>query len=109
MKKEYEDRTEYYNELGQVHRDHDLPAIEYKNGNKCWCINGKIHRENDLPAVEDIDGYKEWRINGKRHRENGPAVEYYNRKSYYLNDNLLFKDEYEEELIKIKLNRLKNI
>ena len=35
MKKEYEDRTEYYNELGKVHRE-DGPAIEYINGGKVW-------------------------------------------------------------------------
>lgn len=32
-----------------------------------------LHRDNDLPAVEYSDGYKEWRCNGELHRIGGPA------------------------------------
>ena len=27
---------------------------------KRWLVNGKLHRENDLPAVEWADGSKAW-------------------------------------------------
>jgi hypothetical protein len=87
---------------GILHRDNNLPAIEYANGNKAWyvngdrrCIggketmiidqygnkewyniNGRLHRDNDLPAVESFDGDKQWYINGKSHRDNDlPAFE----------------------------------
>ena len=61
-----------------LHRENDLPAIEYNAGTKEWCLNGKLHRENDLPAHEGFDGAKYWFINGERHRENGPAIEWAN-------------------------------
>ena len=37
---------------GVLHRDNDLPAIEFANGNKEWYQNGNLHRDNDLPAIE---------------------------------------------------------
>jgi hypothetical protein len=63
----------------RLHRDVDLPAIEWANGDKLWYISGKCHRDNDLPAVEWADGTKKWYISGKCHRENDlPAVDYAN-------------------------------
>lgn len=38
------------------------PAIEKKDGKKCWYLNGKQHRM-DGPAIESDDGL-EWWING---------------------------------------------
>ena len=32
------------------------------------------HRDRDLPAIEYANGDKEWWFYGKRHRDNGPAV-----------------------------------
>ena len=46
-------------------------------GNKCWydSVNKfELHRENDLPAVEYQNGSKSWYKNGVLHRENGPAM-----------------------------------
>jgi hypothetical protein len=58
-----------------LHRDDDLPAIEYADGGKEWWVNGKRHRDGDKPAVETFDGRKEWWFNGKRHRDRRePAV-----------------------------------
>ena len=69
---------------GLLHRDNDLPAIEYLNGDKYWFVNGKRHRDNDLPAIECLDGYKRWFLNGKCHRLGGlPATEYANGSKYY--------------------------
>ena len=83
-KYEFSNRIEYRNELGQLHRE-DGPAREWDNGTKVWCINGQYHRE-DGPAIEYTNGYKEWCLNG----------EYYT------------EQEWQQEIIKIKLERLKN-
>lgn len=86
---------------GRYHRDHDLPAIEWKDGARAWYRHGefhrdfdlpaidkpqtckayykkgKRHRDNDLPAYERRDGLKAWQYEGMIHRENGkPAVIY---------------------------------
>ena len=91
--KVYEDRTEWFNEQGQFHRE-DGPTIEYADGYKAWWINGKLHRE-DGPAIEYADGYKEWWINGKLHREDGPAIEWANGiKAWYLNGQRLTREEF---------------
>ena len=76
-------------------------TIEYRN------LLGQYHRE-DGPAIEWHNGRKSWFINNKRHREDGPAIEYSDgSKSWYLNDINYTEDQYQEELIKIKLERLK--
>jgi hypothetical protein len=36
---------------GVFHRDDDLPAVIYKNGQKEWWINGKLERRNANPVV----------------------------------------------------------
>jgi hypothetical protein len=51
---------EYRNESGQLHREDDLPAVEYSDGSKEWYINGLRHREYGLPAVEFSYGNKSW-------------------------------------------------
>jgi hypothetical protein len=73
---------------------------EYKNE------SGQYHRL-DGPAVEFEDGEKWWYINGKRHREDGPAIEYSDGdKRWYLNDIRYTEEEFQQEIIKIKLKRL---
>ena len=54
--------NKFWYKNGKLHRDGDLPAIEWANGEKCWYKNGYRHRDNDLPALELIDGTKEWCI-----------------------------------------------
>ena len=51
---------------GKLHRENDLPAVEWANGGKEWRVNGKLHRENGSPAIECADGSKEWWVNGKQ-------------------------------------------
>ena len=34
-----------------------------------WFQNGKLHRDNDLPAVVYANGDQIWYQNGKRHRD----------------------------------------
>jgi hypothetical protein len=74
----------------RLHREADLPAVEYINGKKYWYVNGQRHRESDKPAVEYADGYKEWWINDRRHRDGDlPAVERVNGyKSWFVNGKL---------------------
>jgi hypothetical protein len=55
----------WYNEAGLLHREDDLPAVEYATGTKQWYKNGKRHRE-DGPACEYPDGTKCWFINGEQ-------------------------------------------
>ena len=87
---------------GELHRDNDLPAVEYADGTKEWWFNGEVHRENGLPAIEYVDGRKEWWLNGMVHRENGlPAVERADgSKWWYLNDKKFTEPEYFKELYK---------
>ena len=42
-----------------------------------------LHRDNDLPAVEYPNGDKEWWCLGIRHRLNGPAVIYGNKQFWF--------------------------
>jgi hypothetical protein len=64
---------------GKLHRNNDLPAVEFADGTKKWYVNGKLHRDNDLPAVEFADGNKCWCENGRMHRLGGlPALEHVN-------------------------------
>ena len=81
-----EDRIEYRNEDGFLHRE-DGPAVEYLNGDKSWWVNGKRHRE-DGPATQWSIGFDVW----------------------YLSDAcFLTKEEFEHELVKLKLERLKRL
>ncbi len=58
-----------------IHRDNNLPAVEYSNGDKEWCQNGEYYRDNDQPAVEHVDGLNSWYQHGKLHRDGDkPAV-----------------------------------
>ena len=70
LEKEQKEMDEYKKEIdgqgtilwtknGELHRDDDLPAVEYEYGTKLWYKDGVKHRDNDLPAVEHADGTKE--------------------------------------------------
>ena len=50
----------WYNEVGELHRDGDLPAVEWKSGGKEWWINGILDRENDLPTIVYVTGTTVW-------------------------------------------------
>ena len=85
MEDKYEVKTDNFGTIryyknGKLHRDNDLPAVEWNNGDKEWHKEwhkeGKIHRIDD-PAIEDNYGNKHWYKEGKKHRDNGPAVEYF--------------------------------
>jgi hypothetical protein len=82
IRKEYSNRIEYQNEIGECHRE-DGPAIEYHNGSTSWYINGKLHRE-DGPARDWNNGSKFW----------------------WLNDKCYSEEEWKQEVAKIKLKRI---
>lgn len=58
-----------------LHREGDLPAVEYANGRKEWYKHGKRHRDGGLPAVEWADGDKEWWVDGVRYYPDRWTVE----------------------------------
>ena len=98
----------YKNENDLFHRE-DGPAYETISGTKEWYINGRLHRE-DGPAYERPDGYKEWWIGGRLHREDGPAVEFTDDYTwYYLNNDIYNKPDWELEVAKLKLERIKDL
>ena len=78
--------------------------IFYKNE------DGDFHRE-DGPAYIGITGTKAWLVNNKFHREDGPARigEEDNYDRYYLDDIEYTKEDWEEEIIKRKLHRIKDL
>ena len=55
----------WLNSKGQIHRDHDLPAVIYSNGACVWYQNDKLHRDNDLPAEMFPNGKCQWWVNDK--------------------------------------------
>jgi len=102
------DGNKYWHIYNILHREDDLPAVEFPNGDKLWYNNNKYHRIDgpakiysnggkywynndkcqrlDGPAIEFINGDIEWRITNKLHRINGPAMEYKSGyKEWYFN------------------------
>ncbi len=63
------------NAAGQIHRDGDLPAKEYKNGDKWWYQNDINFRANDLPTIVRNNGRQVWlNAEGYLNRLTGPAI-----------------------------------
>jgi len=58
---------------GNIHRDGDLPAVEYRTGRKEWYQHGVQHRDDGKPAVTG-KGDEYW-VNGVLFNPNGPAVD----------------------------------
>lgn len=62
---------------GKLHRENNLPAIEWTGGTREWYHRGKRHRDNDLPAIESYNGDRGWYQRGKLHRDNDlPAIQH---------------------------------
>ena len=95
--------------MGTIKRNKKSGSILYLDD------EGKWHRE-DGPAYYHKDIYEEWCINGQTHREDGPAriwgpKSYTSNRNpeYWLNDIKYSKDEWDYELLKKKLGRIKDI
>ena len=72
-RKVFENKIEYRNDKGELHRL-DGPARTYTDtGSKEWWVNGKQHRI-DKPAAEYGNGGVAWYHEGVLHRLDGPAV-----------------------------------
>ncbi len=74
---------------------------EYRNE------KGELHRTDGPAFITDLA--RNWYINGKLHREDGPALTYPGIKHWYLNGIKYTEEEYHQEVIKLKLERLKNL
>ena len=75
----------------------DLDKYKLDGGNICYCKKNKNIWHNPYGAAYiGTDGYKEYWIENKLHRLDGPAIMYLNdREYYYINGNLLTKEEFE--------------
>ena len=60
-----DDNMYWLNDLGQLHRDGDKPAIIWADGGRRWYKNGELHRDGDKPAVISASGTKLWYKNGE--------------------------------------------
>jgi len=57
-----------------LHRDGDLPAVIFDNGQMEWYFHGRPHRAGDKPAVMDTRGNMSWVVNGRIHRARDAGV-----------------------------------
>lgn len=82
--------TQRWYRNGQLHRDHDLPAVIKANGTKEWYQHDQRHRDNDLPALIWANSSQQWYQNGQLHRNNDmPAIIWSNgTQQWYQNDKL---------------------
>jgi hypothetical protein len=81
------------------------------NGVVRFYKDGKLHRDNELPAVEYPSGIKYWMKDGKGHRLTGPAEIYpEGEEGYYINGKQLTKEEHANhpEVKKYKLQQILN-
>lgn len=86
-----------------LHRENDLPAIEWHNGCKEWYWEGKKHRKNG-PAVIGLNGYGEWWFEGKKHREDGPALDWkWCEKEWFIHGVQYTEEEFKLFSVKKKL------
>ena len=69
------ERIIWVDDKGRFHRDGDLPAAIWRDGEQEWSIHGITHRDNDMPAIVEKDGTRLWFKHDNQHRDGGlPAV-----------------------------------
>lgn len=78
---------------GFLHRDNDLPSVEFANGDKEYHQEGQLDRQNDKPAIEKINGdvyyYQKWQL----HRDGGPAIKLHDGSEKWYQNNKLHRDD----------------
>ena len=80
-----------------------------EHGTKSYYRNNKLHRDGDLPAVEYSTGDKSWLRKGFRHRICGPAVEWSGGiKSWYVFGSRYSEDDYNKVISNLPLLYWKN-
>lgn len=96
-----------YRRCGRLHRDHDLPAVEWRSGARSWYRHGAFFRDHDQPAqigsdstqiwcnasdfhrlggpaiVSPADDFSAWYVHGQRHRKDRPAVMWQGREEFW--------------------------
>jgi hypothetical protein len=61
---------------GDIHRDHDSPAVVTQDGDQHWYRHGIRHRAGGRPAVMFANGDKQYWVKGVLHRDGDcPAIE----------------------------------
>ena len=45
------EETLFYFVDNNLHRENDLPAIEWQDGSRIWAVNHQIHRNTQNPAI----------------------------------------------------------
>ena len=76
---------------------------------KFWETEEEQSHREDGPAYESSNGIRTWFKNGMCHRDDGPAIIHKDGSySYYLNDQRYSKEEYWEEIEKIKKTKEEN-
>jgi hypothetical protein len=76
-----------------LHRDRDLPASEWSNGDKLWYKNELLHRDGDFPAIERTTGTKFWYKNGQMYRDGDlPTIEFADGDRYWYKNGLIHRD-----------------
>ena len=50
---------------GQLHRDHDLPAVVSREGHQAWYRHGQLHRAGGRPARITEDGKLSYWVDGE--------------------------------------------
>ena len=82
-----------YSEMLDIPNKNGCYIDEY--GTKFYYNNNLLHRDGDLPAIEWNDGEKHWYRKCMSHRLYGPAVEWCDGgKSWYLFDTYYTEDEH---------------
>ena len=107
----YENYVEWREPINNnLHREGDLPALEYSNGDKYWYINGVLHRDRDRPPIVLRTGEQRWQRGDILHRETGPALILENGEGHYYLDNKRYatRKEWLLELEKRKNKQLNN-
>jgi len=65
-----------------------------------WKKNGCLHRDNDLPAFIYLDGDLSWYRNGDLHRDIGPAyISFLGKESEYYKFNQIYKRTSWDEIL----------
>ena len=98
----YVDGNKDYYTGGNLHREGDKPAIEFGNGSKVYYKNGKLHRDGDLPAFEHADGDRKFYKDGKLHREgNKPAIITKDKYEYWIDGKHILTVKHNDGVVEI--------
>ena len=96
----YEDRTEWLNMEGQLHRV-DGPAVVYNDGKTEWWVNGQLHRI-DGPAIECFYMSPSWLVNKILSGTKGLDNVSYSSEQWWIEGNRLTEEEWKKKVNPVK-------